>query len=328
MSLSTELGVQIPVIDIANPTLKTGEELVDAAARYGFVFIRNQGSDISPPEIDKTFETVSTLRLDIPQFPKPRKTLDPKNQRRGDFKEAFNLGEFHGGKAQQPLPDVLIPHEAELGHFTDRCHELCMKILRLFALGLKISPDDGGEDWFLSRHDTSRGPSGSILRLLHYPALLDDADYIPDVDIRAGAHSDYGSITLLFQLPGQPGLEILTPPSTWSPVPVSPLTTASDPSPPILVNIGDLLSYWTNGLLKSTVHRVVFPPEARRGGEDRYSVAYFCHPVNDTKLVPVPSEAIKGLIGGDGAAGGADVMTADEYLKSRLAATYGWGGKK
>jgi hypothetical protein len=72
MPPSAEADVQIPVIDIANPNLKTGEELVDAAARYGFVFIRNQGGDISPPEIDKIFETVSTMRSDTPQFPIPR----------------------------------------------------------------------------------------------------------------------------------------------------------------------------------------------------------------------------------------------------------------
>lgn len=90
------------------------------------------------------------------------------------------------------------------------------------------------------------------------------------MDVRAGAHSDYGSITLLFQRPGQPGLEILTPSKTWAPVAISPSGTEHDASPPILVNIGDLFSYWTNGLLRSTVHRVIFPKESRRGGEDRY----------------------------------------------------------
>jgi isopenicillin N synthase-like dioxygenase len=111
-------------------------------------------------------------------------------------------------------------------------------------------------------------------------------------------------------------------------VPVSPPSTTSDPSPPILVNIGDLLSYWTNGLLKSTVHRVIFPSETRRGGEDRYSIAYFCHPINGTKLVPIPSDVIRAKTKGNKAANSVDVMTADEHLKSRLAATYGWGGKE
>jgi isopenicillin N synthase-like dioxygenase len=150
------------------------------------------------------------------------------------------------------------------------------------------------------------------------------------VDIRAGAHSDYGSITLLFQRPGQPGLEII-PPSTisgdhnysstanWAPVPVFPGGTETDPSPPILVNIGDLLSYWTNNLLKSTVHRVVFPTQGKEGGEDRYSIAYFGHPIGSTILEPVPSERVRALAGVDG---GVKAITADEHLMSRLKATY------
>ena len=55
-----------------------------------------------------------------------------------------------------------------------------------------------------------------------------------------------GSITLLFQRQGQPGLEILTSRSLWSPVPVNPPGTEDDPFPPILINIGDLMHFWTN----------------------------------------------------------------------------------
>jgi isopenicillin N synthase-like dioxygenase len=103
---------------------------------------------------------------------------------------------------------------------------------------------------------------------------------------------------------------------------VTPPGTESDPSPPILVNIGDLLSYWTNNLFKSTVHRVVFPKEGKEGGEDRYSVAYFGHPVNTTVLEPVPSEMVKAA-GVSGASGtGVKAMTAEEHLMSRLKATY------
>lgn len=76
-----------------------------------------------------------------------------------------------------------------------------------------------------------------------------------------------GSLTLLFQRPLQPGLEILTPSSSWASVPVYPPGTESDPFPPILVNIGDLMQFWTDGLLRSTVHRVTFP---EHGGQDRY----------------------------------------------------------
>ncbi|KAL9618418.1 MAG: hypothetical protein Q9160_006859 [Pyrenula sp. 1 TL-2023] len=182
------------------------------------------------------------------------------------------------------------------------------------------------KEWFSSRHTY---PSGSTVRLLFYPALPNDTDYENEVDVRAGAHSDYGSITLLFQRLSQPGLEILTPSNTWAPVPVFPPSYPPSSFPPILVNIADLLSYWTNGLLKSTVHRVIFPADAERGGDDRYSIAYFCHPGFDTELVAVPSKVVqeKTVEGEDvGYGGGIDgekSITAQEHLEKRLEATYG-----
>lgn len=270
-------------------------------------------------------------------------TLDPEHQRTGDFKEAMNFDEFKDGKAQQPLPPSLAPHEAEIGHFASLCNKTCNRILKLLALGLQIP-----NDFFTSRHDPQNGPTGCILRYLYYPSIFSPAtsSYQHDVDVRAGAHSDYGSITLLFQRPGQPGLEIRTPDGSWAPVPVQP-GNAEDASaytfPPILVNIGDLLSYWTDGLLKSTIHRVVFPLSEQRSPnpQDRYSIAYFCHPVDTTELVPVPSKAVvahreycrkNGIaneqVGFGGGAGnmapGKRALTAYEHLESRLAATYGF----
>lgn len=102
-----------------------------------------------------------------------------------------------------------------------------------------------------------------------------------------------------------------------------PKGTENDEFPPILVNIGDLLNYWTDGLLKSTVHRVVMPKSRR---EARYSIAYFCHPLDDTDLVTIPSERIRAMNFEKEKDLQSEkmVMTAAEHLKSRLAATYGW----
>lgn len=112
-------------------------------------------------------------------------------------------------------------------------------------------------------------------------------------------------------------------------MPVCPPGTEHDDFPPILVNIGDLLNYWTNGLLMSTVHRVVFPSD---GGDDRYSIAYFCHPADNTKLVSVPSPVVNTMDsegrGVHGQQDESDVMTAKQHLNFRLAATYGWGRQK
>lgn len=119
-------------------------------------------------------------------------------------------------------------------------------------------------------------------------------------------------------------------------------TAAETRSLPILANIGDMLSYWTNGLLKSTIHRVVFPNDSnlshdisktsrnddasgRYKSNARYSIAYFCQPLNDARLEPLPSEAVqtRKLIGdNDNSSSCKRVMTAKDHLDERLAATY------
>ena len=83
------------------------------------------------------------------------------------------------------------------------------------------------------------------------------------------------------------------------------------------------MSFWTNNLFKSTIHRVVFPHGAVEGGKDRYSIAFFGQPIAATVLEPVPSEVVSALKGVDGV--GPDLgkpMTANEHLMSRLKATY------
>ncbi|KAL8972737.1 MAG: hypothetical protein Q9183_000388 [Haloplaca sp. 2 TL-2023] len=122
-------------------------------------------------------------------------TLDPRSQKNGDFKEAFNFGEFVGGKAQQPLPKELVTQEPEISNFAGKCRDLCKQLLELFALGLKIDSHEGGQAWFARHHEATRGASGSILRFLHYPASASHevGAYDPD-DVRAGAHSDYGKL--------------------------------------------------------------------------------------------------------------------------------------
>lgn len=133
----------------------------------------------------------------------------------------------------QPLPSPLAPHLPTLVMFQHRCHYLCQEIFLHLASALQTPPD-----WFASRHDQTTGPSGTVFRMLYYPAN----DAVDGTDLRAGAHSDFGSLTLLFQLPGQPGLEIKTPEGHWASVPVDPSNSAeAGKALPILVNIGDLL---------------------------------------------------------------------------------------
>ena len=73
----------------------------------------------------------------------------------------------------------------------------------------------------------------------------------------------------------------------------------------------------TKGLLKSTVHRVV-TPNIRNKTEDRYSIAYFSHPCMDTKLDPTPSYRVS-----HNEVKGEQLITASEYLKSKIEKAYG-----
>ena len=86
---------------------------------------------------------------------------------------------------------------------------------------------------------------------------------------------------------------------------------------------------WTAGLLKSTLHRVIFPA-TQTESQDRYSLAYFCHPLDDALLEPLPSalvrdHAVSGKASGRRTANGKAVMTARDHLMERLGATYSVG---
>ncbi|KAM9884288.1 UPF0676 protein C1494.01-like protein 4 [Verticillium dahliae] len=339
-------NANIPIIDVSKAVdeADVARRVVDAAAEHGFIYIKNTGDFIGLSDIDGAFD-LSRKLFKAPIEEKAAcsiqtnnrgwsgmhsETLDPKTQKVGDYKEtlarAFNFGEFADGKAQQPLPATIQPDEPQVNSFREQCHSLCLRLLYLLGLGLDVSPPD----FFSSAHLPSRGSSGTILRLLYYPATS-ASNAAPDA-VRAGAHSDYGSITLLFRLEGQAGLEILTRENAWAPVPVRPPGTEDDALPPILVNIGDLLSYWTNGLFRSTVHRVVFsgdaaPVEGESDTGPRYSIAFFCHPVGATALEPVPTDRVKTFnpeAGTPNANPYAErkVVTADEHLHMRLKESY------
>ncbi|KAK6364746.1 uncharacterized protein PV06_06509 [Exophiala oligosperma] len=363
--------VDLPLFDISQETPELGKAIVEAAAKWGFLWIAGSPKpedgtattttrtyDLDEPTVDHLFDVSRRFFKEAPPEEKQAcaikhnrgyvgmhvENLDPSKHARGDFKQAFNLQgpDLATGEWNQPIPDTFQKEDAALRDFHTRCRNMATRLLRLIAMGLEI-PD---ADWIARTHDNAPNTS----RLLYYPALPPNSDYNPQADIGAGAHSDYGSITLLFTRPGQPGLELLKPNGDWAAVPVFPPNYHSATFPPVVVNIGDLLSYWTNGLLKSTIHRVVLssPTKETNGvngsttnghgsngaGTDRYSIAIFVQPHEDTKLTPMPSPLVadraesfrKEVIGHGGGVVNADGMktlTSGDYLSARLKATYG-----
>lgn len=329
----------LKVIDISKDSEKVAREILDAATTQGFLFL--EGHDFTQEEVDQLF-ALSKDFFNLPENYKfkyavnssnhgyasfGKENLDPSGQEKGDPKEALNFANlnFKNGESGYTIPDWFIEDKSRNRLITQtivKLYELSVRILRYLAqaLAIKSTTNTKGEDWFSSRYAPEL-PSGSTFRFLHYPG---QKSLNPESVIRAGAHTDYGSMTLLFQKENQEGLEIYSPISKqWEQVPFVASSSDNGMAPPIVVNIGDLLSYWTAGLLKSTIHRVKFPKKVQETGQDRYSIVFFSHPNDDALLEPVPSERIK-KIEGRGANKASHTITAKEHLQKRLAATYGW----
>ncbi|RUP07426.1 LOW QUALITY PROTEIN: hypothetical protein BC936DRAFT_140176 [Jimgerdemannia flammicorona] len=230
-------------------------------------------------------------------------SLDRSTQKIGDFKESYQVGKFKNGKPVHPLPTLFEERVDELESFMKSCHTVISKILQTFAIGLEIPESEGGKNWLSDRHAYDI-PSGDVLRILHYPAVESrDVD-----DIRAGSHTDYGSVTLLFQH-NIGGLEVHAGRSRWIPAPVLPGCA--------IINLGDCLEYWTNGLFKSTRHRVVFRSDTQK--LERYSLVYFCQGYEGVSLDPIPSSLVPHDEKEEEAG---RPLTAVEHLRMKLDASY------
>ena len=120
-------------------------------------------------------------------------------------------------------------------------------------------------------------------------------------------HTDFGSLTLLFRQPVA-ALQVRMPDETWKWVKPYPGS--------ITVNIADVLQFWTGGYLKSSIHRVVVPPEDQ-AGKDRLGLLYFLRPSHDLDLATVDSPLLRrlGLKTGEGDAKG---IKAVDWVRARV----------
>ncbi|RKO93506.1 hypothetical protein BDK51DRAFT_35356 [Blyttiomyces helicus] len=324
----------VPVIDLAK--LNAGEEgkkevvaeLLSALRNIGFFSVINHSVPL--PLVDQLFKTDVETKRRIPYVEATNTGYLGHGQekiwiahvvyRRLNFKEkALDCKEAYNMPACPEAESLIPPELARNGiakSFMESCHATLHQLLELLAVALDIPAEEGGETYLSSKH--SFGGTPSILRLLHYPPVAGDSAESGSWT-RAGGHTDYGSLTLLFQS-GVGGLEALlrvdpTAEPVWVPVP--PVAGA------IVVNSGDLLEFWTRGAVKSTVHRVVVPQEVR--GVSRYSLVYFAQPIGSTPLTPIPSPLLRELA--DAAASSAAVAgfsTAGDVAKSISASQHLW----
>ncbi|KAF9208631.1 hypothetical protein BGZ49_008199 [Haplosporangium sp. Z 27] len=321
-------NVTIPVINFSlftsNPK-ECARQVGEASQNIGFFYLKNHG--VPQNLIDDMFDNSEKFfqqpvqtkgrRLigpdNIGYSPMKSETLDPEHQTQGDLKEAFNIRKFsleddstsyfvRGEKSEQE----------KVATFFQNLHRLAKDVMQCFAIALEVPEEAGGRNFFDKSH-VWEAHSGTTLRFLHYPKQSGD----PHSPL-AGSHTDYGSITLLMQK-DIAGLEVqasrIHKDVPWVAAPVIPNT--------ILVNIADHLQMWTNGLLKSTMHRVMYNPQQLHSS--RYSIACFIHANDNTRLDPIPSplitqemraEAVEFEEGRN--------MTAGEYLTWRLERSYNY----
>lgn len=188
-----------------------------------------------------------------------------------DVKESFDVPSPLDNEWPQVLPAALMPEFTNqiypLRNELDRVHR---QIMEAIAVSIKL-PSNYFADFFRQEQYS--------LRLLHYPQT--PASQISDSgQKRAGTHTDYNQMTLLLQQ-DIGGLQLLNSADQW--IDVTPEPGA------IVVNTGDLMERWSNGLFRSTVHRVVQPEQAGETLPSRYSMAYFVKPDRTALIECLPT---------------------------------------
>ena len=307
-TLAPEKIASVSLADADRDPSAFSDELGGSFERYGFAIIRDHSI---PQELIDRAEAKAKQFFALPEEVKRKYAIPGGGGARGytpfgietaKGHKAHDLKEFwHVGRELQPghpfsemMPANVWPEEVpgfketflELYDTFDRTG---LRVLAAIARYLGVD-----EDYFA---DTVRD-GNSVLRMLHYPPQTEPTGE----HIRAGAHEDLNTITLLLGAE-EAGLELLTKEGEW--IPVSPAKGE------LVINIGDMLQRLTNGKLRSTSHRVV-NPTPDRASNARYSMPFFLHFRPDFLI-----EALPGTVA-DGEQPKWPPITAHEYLQERL----------
>ena len=283
----------VPTIDLGADAAAVTDAIGAACREVGFFQVTGHGVD--PAIIDRAFRTARSF-FDLPladrmtaarsspddaygYIPMELETLTRSMAIDGataesaaDLKQTFNAGPLDqppqhptdAGErwafAPTPWPTAMPSLRDALEPYFRAMLDLAGRLMRTFAGALQLPAD-----FF----DDSIDQSPSAVRIIDYPHLDAAAlDRAGSTQLRAGAHTDYGTLTLLVQDDAPGGLEVLDPRTdTWTPVPATPGA--------IVVNLGDLMARWTNDRWRSTLHRVVVPPRTADGSTRRQSIAFF-----------------------------------------------------
>jgi isopenicillin N synthase-like dioxygenase len=300
--------LNVPIIDIAPFTQGSDSDklavakAVDQACRdIGFLVI--QGHGVSSQLIEAV-RRVSHDFFDLPLNQKQRVARPAKDVARGyigldeeslarsrdpsaygsDLNESLMIGPVDDVPADYAFAPEAGKHfapniwpEAPAGlqdaytAYYRAMDKLAQTLMRIFAVALNLPEQHF--DRLIDRHI-------SRLRVRNYPAQ--HTAPMPG-QIRAGAHSDYGSLTILAAEDKPGGLQVCNAAGQWVDVPIADNC--------FIVNIGDLLALWTNDTWVSTLHRVVNPPAHAGAASRRQSLVFFHNPNYDAEIVSLVPDA-------------------------------------
>ena len=285
----------IPVIDFKKDNVL--EEIRKAYTTVGFAVFTNTLNNTDSTSMTEWFEVIKTF-FDLPLETKKKYAYQPElNQGYSvigeervdldapeDINETFN---YNPDRMTEDLWPTEIANFKDLALNTIRLNnELTNRILHNFDCIL------GTGDLLVDAH---KQPHNNT-RIIHYPAY--DGP-IKENQKRIGEHTDYGTLTLLWQINDVPGLQVKDLKGDWHPVPYK--------EGGVIVNIGDILQRWTNDYFVSTYHRVV----NSHIHLPRYSMPHF--------VDPTPGTVVKNLTN---APSKYEPIESLAYLKWRLAQSY------
>ncbi|KAL2830787.1 hypothetical protein BDW59DRAFT_140839 [Aspergillus cavernicola] len=183
-----------------------------------------------------------------------------------DRNEFYNVSkdDILGVSESLPAPDILRDNHQALKSFIESSHSIVTLILELLDKSL------GLPDSTLANIHRLQAASGDQVRFIKAPPQP-----VNDRRTALGEHTDFGSVTILFNRLG--GLQVLPPGADADWLYVRPLPGHA------IVNLGDAMVKFTNGLLRSNIHRVTSPP-GEQADSTRYSLVYFSRPEDDVPL--------------------------------------------
>ena len=323
----------IPVIDLAGwragdaaAHSETAAALDAACRETGFFTVTGHGVD---PALAAATRKAAVDFFALPEDEKRKVQRPPQKISRGwnplgdrslsyslgkaapaDAQEAFAVGPeapAGGWRADDPRSAMAAPNlwPARPEGFRTQMLAWWAAMDELGALLLEVMASALGlpEGWFADKHDRA----GNVMRLIRYPAQIEPP---APGQLRAGEHTDYGSVTVVSgdAVPG--GLQVRHRRAGW--IDVAP------PPGGFVCNIADAMARWTNDRWVSTLHRVGNPPPGTAHG-DRISLVFFYSPNADATI-----ECLPGCAGADGPKY-PPIAFADHYLGKVMKAGHARG---